>query len=111
MRMSDWSSDVCSSDLGPMLFGALAVFGLATIAFGLSTNILLSVGALSLLGASDVISVVIRFTLLQMLTPNDMLGRVSAVKSLFVVTTNQLGEFRAGAMAALFGTELGRADD
>ncbi len=58
---------------------------------------------LVVLGASDVVSVVIRFTLLQMQTPNEMLGRVSAVKSLFVGTSNQLGELESGATAAMFG--------
>ena len=90
-------------NVGPMLFASLGVFGLATILFGLSTNILLSMGALVLLGAADVVSVVIRFTLVQLQTPNEMLGRVSAVNSLFVGTSNQLGEFESGVTAALFG--------
>jgi MFS family permease len=89
--------------VGTMLFTSLIVFGLATVLFGLSTNILLSMVALVILGASDVVSVVIRFTLVQLQTPNEMLGRVSAVNSLFVGTSNQLGEFESGVTAALFG--------
>jgi MFS family permease len=91
------------TNAGHKLFGAFIVFGLATIAFGVSTNMVVSMAALVALGASDVVSVVIRFTLLQMQTPNEMLGRVSAVKSLFVGTSNQLGEFESGATAAMFG--------
>src|SRR5690606_22436045 len=69
---------------GKTLFRSLFVFGLATMAFGLSNHLLLSMAALVVLGAADVVSVVIRFTLVQLQTPNDMLGRVSAVNSLFV---------------------------
>lgn len=90
--------------VGTLLFSSLLVFGLATVVFGLSTHILLSIAALIVLGASDVVSVVIRFTLVQLQTPNEMLGRVSAVNSLFVGTSNQLGEFESGVTAALFGT-------
>ncbi|WP_249860019.1 MFS transporter [Paenibacillus konkukensis] len=89
--------------LGPILFGALAVFGAATILFALSTSLILSLTALFLLGASDVISVVIRSTLVQLHTPDEMRGRVNAVNSLFVGTSNQLGEFESGMMAGFFG--------
>ncbi|GAA4331375.1 MFS transporter [Pigmentiphaga soli] len=89
--------------VGPVLFGALGAFGLATIVFGLSTHLWLSIAALFVLGASDVVSVVIRFTLVQLQTPSEMLGRVSAVNSLFIGTSNQLGEFESGVTAALFG--------
>ncbi len=89
--------------LGPILFGALGVFGLATIVFALSKSMVLSLVALFLTGASDVISVVIRSTLVQMNTPNEMRGRVSAVNSLFVGTSNQLGEFESGMVAGLLG--------
>lgn len=89
--------------VGPLLFASLIAFGLATVLFGLSSNILLSMAALVILGASDVVSVVIRFTLVQLQTPSEMLGRVSAVNSLFVGTSNQLGEFESGVTAALFG--------
>ena len=89
--------------VGPTLFGAVTVFGLATVIFGLSTNPALSLAALFVLGASDVISVVIRFALVQMRTPDEMRGRVSAVNSMFIGTSNQLGEFESGLTAALFG--------
>ncbi|WP_186332300.1 MFS transporter [Bordetella genomosp. 13] len=89
--------------IGPMLFGALMLFGLATVVFGVSTSIPVSVAALVLLGASDAISVVVRSSLVQLNTPDEMLGRVSAVNTLFVGTSNQLGEFRAGLSAAWMG--------
>jgi MFS family permease len=90
--------------VGRLMFTSVVGFGLATIAFALSTSFLLSIAALVLLGAMDMVSVVIRQTLVQLQTPDAMRGRVSAVNSLFVGTSNQLGDFRAGTMAALFGT-------
>lgn len=92
-----------SGNIGMTLFGALFVFGLATIVFGLSRSIPLSVAMLIVLGASDSVSVVVRSSLVQLNTPNEMLGRVSAINMLFVGTSNQVGEFRAGAMAAMTG--------
>jgi hypothetical protein len=92
-----------SRALGPVLFGALGVFGAATILFALSTSLYVSLAALFLIGASDVISVVIRSTLVQLNTPNEMRGRVSAVNSLFVGTSNQLGEFESGTLAGFLG--------
>jgi MFS family permease len=89
--------------LGPILFGSLGVFGAATILFALSTNIYVSLAALFLIGGSDVFSVVIRSTLVQMNTPNEMRGRVNAVNSLFVGTSNQLGEFESGMLAGFLG--------
>jgi MFS family permease len=89
--------------VGRTLFHAVIAFGLATVAFGLSTNLVLSLVALAVLGASDVVSVVIRFSLVQIRTPDAMRGRVSAVHSLFTGTSNQLGEFESGLVAALFG--------
>jgi MFS family permease len=90
--------------VGRIMFGAVASFGLATIAFGVSTSFPLSLGALAVLGAADVISVVIRNSLVQLKTPDAMRGRVSAVHSMFIGTSNQLGEFESGVTAALFGT-------
>ncbi|AHV92883.1 major Facilitator Superfamily protein [Bordetella holmesii 41130] len=90
--------------VGRLLFGALFLFGLATIVFGLSTAIPLSLGALVVLGAADSISVVVRSSLVQLNTPDEMLGRVSAVNTLFIGTSNQLGEFESGVTAAMFGT-------
>jgi MFS family permease len=89
---------------GRVMFAAVAVFGVATIVFALSHSIWLSLAALALLGAADVVSVVIRFSLVQANTPDGMRGRVSAVNMLFVGTSNQLGEFESGMTAALFGT-------
>jgi MFS family permease len=92
-----------SRDVGPRLFAAVSVFGLATIVFGLSSNIYLSLAALAILGAADTVSVVIRFSLVQLQTPDTMRGRVSALNSLFILSSNQLGDFESGAAAALFG--------
>lgn len=89
--------------IGKMLFASLIVFALATILFGVSHNIWLSLFALVLIGASDVVSVVIRSTLVQVNTPQEMQGRVNAVNSLFIGTSNQLGEFESGTMAGLVG--------
>jgi hypothetical protein len=89
--------------IGRVLFRAVIVFGAATVVFGLSTHLVLSLAALAVLGASDVVSVVIRFSLVQIRTPDAMRGRVSAVHSLFTGTSNQLGEFESGLAAALFG--------
>lgn len=90
--------------VGRIMFAAVIVFGLATVIFALSTSLALSFGALLALGASDVFSVVIRHTLVQLATPDDMRGRVSAVNALFIGTSNQLGEFESGVTAALLGT-------
>jgi MFS family permease len=86
-----------------VIFAAVAGFGVATIVFALSTSFILSTVALVVLGATDMISVVARQTLIQLHTPDAMRGRVSAVNSMFVVASNQLGDFRAGLVAALIG--------
>jgi MFS family permease len=88
---------------GRLMFGSVAVFGLATILFGLSHNFLLSVLALVLIGVSDQVSVVIRMTLVQSQTPEELRGRVAAVNSLFIGTSNQLGAFESGVTADWFG--------
>jgi MFS family permease len=88
---------------GHVMFIAVAGFGIATIVFAVSRSFLISTLALAVLGAMDMVSVVIRQTLVQLFTPDSMRGRVSAVNTLFVGTSNQLGDFRAGAMAALVG--------
>ena len=90
-------------DAGPILFGSVLLFGAATVVFGLSRDLTLSLIALLVVGASDLLSVVIRQSLVQLRTPDDMRGRVSAVHSLFTGTSNQLGEFESGLLAALFG--------
>jgi len=88
---------------GYKLLGAVAVFGLATLVFGLSDHFVLSLVALAVTGAADSISVVTRLTLMQLDTPDEMRGRVSAVNSIFIGASNQLGEFESGATAALLG--------
>jgi len=89
---------------GKIMFGAVVVFGLVTAGFAVSTSFYLSLGLLVILGAADVISMVVRGSLVQMNTPDEMRGRVSAVNVLFVGTSNQLGEFESGLTAAWFGT-------
>ncbi|MBI1204274.1 MAG: MFS transporter [Rhodopseudomonas sp.] len=89
--------------IGRKMFAVTALFGLATAVFAVSTWFPLSLLALAVLGASDAVSVVIRFTLVQMETPDDMRGRVSAINYLFVGSSNTLGEFESGAVAAWFG--------
>ncbi len=88
---------------GRTMFGAVALFGVATIVFGVSTWFPLSMLALVTLGASDMVSVVVRSSLVQLQTPDEMRGRVSAVNALFIGTSNQLGEFESGLTAAWFG--------
>ncbi|WP_018151690.1 MFS transporter [Leeia oryzae] len=89
--------------VGKKMFYAVAVFGLCTIAFGLSSWFPVSYLALVGLGASDMISVVVRTTLVQLETPDEMRGRVSAVNAIFIGTSNELGEFESGLTAAWFG--------
>jgi MFS family permease len=89
---------------GRLMFSCVAVYGVATIVFALSSSFYVAMPVLVVLGAADMVSVVIRQTLIQLETPDAMRGRVSAVNSLFTGTSNQLGDFRAGVMASLFGT-------
>jgi len=89
--------------VGKKMFGAVCAFGLATIVFGLSRNVYLSFAALLILGASDIVSVVVRSSLVQLQTPDEMRGRVSAVNGLFIGTSNQLGEFESGLTASWWG--------
>ncbi|MBR0695184.1 MFS transporter [Bradyrhizobium lablabi] len=93
-----------SSHVGLRMFQAVIVFGAATVVFALSQWMWLSVLALAVLGAADTISVVIRFSLVQLSTPDEMRGRVGAVNFLFINASNQLGQFESGVTAALFGT-------
>jgi len=92
--------------LGWTLFGGVAIFGLATIVFGLSRSLPLSIVALAVAGAADMLSVNIRHTLIQMTTPDAMRGRVSAVAFVFIGASNELGEFESGLAAAWLGTAL-----
>ena len=89
---------------GSAMFVAVAVFGLATILFGLSTSFYLSLAALFVLGGADMVSVFIRTSLIQMATPDAMRGRVSAVNMLFIGASNELGEFESGLTASWWGT-------
>lgn len=92
--------------VGIRMMTAVAGFGVATIVFGLSRWFPLSLLALIVLGATDMISVVTRQSLVQLETPDDMRGRVAAVNSIFIGASNQLGEFESGVTAAWFGTVL-----
>ena len=89
---------------GPTLLWAVAGFGVFTIIFGLSRNLILSLVALLLLGASDMISVIIRATLTLLATPDEMRGRVTAVDMIFIGTSNEFGQFESGVTAQWFGT-------
>jgi MFS family permease len=90
--------------VGMRMFQAVIAFGVATVVFALSHWMWLSVLALAVLGAADTVSVVIRFSLVQLSTPNDMRGRVGAVNFLFINASNYLGQFESGVAAALLGT-------
>jgi MFS family permease len=92
-----------TSRVGLRMFQAVIVFGAATVVFALSQWMWLSVLALAILGAADIVSVVIRFSLVQLSTPDEMRGRVGAVNFLFINASNQLGQFESGVTAALFG--------
>ena len=88
---------------GAKLFASVAVFGLATVAFGLSTSLPLSMACLAICGAADMVSVYVRQSLVQGETPDAMRGRVSAVNVVFIGASNELGEFESGTLAALVG--------
>lgn len=89
---------------GPTMLFAVAAFGVFTIVFGISHILILSLAALFLTGAADMVSVIIRATLIQVATPDEMRGRVNAVDMLFIGASNQLGEFESGLTAQWFGT-------
>jgi MFS family permease len=91
-------------NVGKTMFIAVIFFGLSTMVFAISKSVIISFLALFVLGASDVISMVIRSTLVQLNTPDNMRGRVSSVNMIFIGTSNQLGEFESGVTASLFGT-------
>jgi MFS family permease len=89
---------------GPALLWSVAGFGICTIIFGVSTSLVLSLISLIFLGAADMISVIIRATLVQLRTPDEMRGRVMAVDMVFIGTSNELGQFESGLTAQWFGT-------
>jgi MFS family permease len=88
---------------GATMFLCVGIFGLATLVFGVSHSFALSLAALVVTGASDMVSVVVRQTLVQLKTPHEMRGRVSAVNLMFIVASNELGEFESGITAGWFG--------
>ncbi len=88
---------------GRRMLQAVALFGLSTIGFGLSTSLYLSLACLALIGAADMVNVYVRQTLVQTETPDAMRGRVAAVNSIFIGASNELGEFESGTLAALLG--------
>lgn len=92
------------SRVGKVMFGSVALYGVATLVFALSHSFVLSLAALALSGAFDMVSVVVRQSLVQLDTPDAMRGRVSAVNSIFIGASNQLGEFESGVTAGWFGT-------
>ncbi|BBP81341.1 MULTISPECIES: MFS transporter [Pseudomonas] len=105
LAMSFWLARFpIERNVGRIMFTAVGVFGVATIAFGLSTSFWFSLAVLAVLGAADMISMVIRGAFVQLHTPDEMRGRVSAVNGLFIGASNQLGEFESGVTAAWFGT-------
>lgn len=91
---------------GRILLVTVGLFGAAIAVFGFSTNVWLSMAALAVAGAADMVSVYIRQTMIQLATPDEMRGRVSSVTSMFVGASNELGEFRAGSVAAALGVVL-----
>ena len=93
-----------AQNVGRIMFACVAIFGAGTIVFGVSHWLPLSLAALVVLGAADMVSVVIRSALIQLETPDEMRGRVSAVNSLCTGTSNQLGQFESGLTAAWWGT-------
>jgi MFS family permease len=89
--------------VGPAMLSGVALFGLATVVFGLSDSFLVSMTALAILGAADMVSVYIRHLLVQLETPDEIRGRVSAVSAVFIGASNELGEFESGVTAAWWG--------
>jgi len=89
--------------VGPWMFASVGVFGVATLAFGASTSFPLSVAALAAVGASDMMSVYVRSSLIQLATPDAMRGRVASTSFIFISASNELGEFQSGVFARLFG--------
>ena len=86
------------------MFGGVAMFGVATIVFGLSTSFVVSLAALLVLGAADMVSVYVRHLLVQLETPDRIRGRVSAVSAVFIGASNELGDFESGVTAKWWGT-------
>jgi len=98
--LTRWSFE---RNAGRIMFASVAVFGLSTVVFATTSSFIVALAALVVLGTADMASVVIRMTMVQLGTPDEMRGRVTAVNALFIGASNQLGEFRAGAVAAWLG--------
>jgi MFS family permease len=104
LLMSGWLTRwPLARHVGYRMLAAVAVYGVCMVVFGLSTSFVLSLVVLAISGAADMVSVVVRMTLVQMETPDEMRGRVSAINSVFIGASNQLGEFESGATAAALG--------
>jgi len=104
LLMSFWlARHTMDRHVGMTMFASVAAFGCATLVFALSTTLWLSLGALFALGAFDMVSMVIRGALVQLDTPDEMRGRVSAVNGIFIDTSSQLGEFESGILASWVG--------
>jgi MFS family permease len=93
-----------SDRVGRVMFVTVTIFGIGTVCLALAPSFVFAISAMVVIGASDTVSVVIRQTMVQLRTPDEMRGRVYAVNSMAVITSNQLGDFRAGAAASFFGT-------
>jgi MFS family permease len=105
LAMAAWlARNPLQRHVGRKLLAAVGLYGATVLVFAVSSDFTLSLAALAVGGAADVVSIVIRQTLVQLETPDDMRGRVSAVNATFISASNQLGEFRAGATAAFLGT-------
>jgi len=89
--------------VGRKMFIAVGIYGLSTLVFAWSHDFMLSLVMLAIAGAGDMVSVVVRQTLVQIRTPDELRGRVSGVNSTFISASNQLGEFRSGTMAQFIG--------
>ena len=97
------SASPVTRGVGKWMFGGVAVYGVATLVFGSSMSFWLSLGALAVMGAGDMVSVYVRHLLVQLETPDEIRGRVSAVNAVFIGASNELGEFESGLTAAWFG--------
>src|SRR5699024_2435932 len=89
--------------VGRWLFGGVAAFGVGTVVLGVSTSLAVSIVALIVMGAGDMVSMYIRHLVVQLVTPDEIRGRVSAVNAVFIGASNELGEFESGVTAALLG--------
>lgn len=92
-----------AANAGKILLASVAAFGICMILFGISTNFFFSLFVLAMSGAFDNVSVVVRSTILQLMTPDEMRGRVSSINSIFIGSSNEIGEFESGTAAKFLG--------